>query len=71
MLEKVSAVIKDYKDDETLEITEVTTFEELGLDSLDAVELVMNIEDEIGVSIQMSPDIKTVGDILKVIAEQG
>lgn len=43
--------------------------DDLGADSLDAVEIVMCIEDEFGLQIDDSyvSDIKTVGDIVKYI----
>ncbi len=42
--------------------------EDLGADSIDAVELIMNIEDEfeIQVSDEEAQNIKTVGDLVKV-----
>ncbi len=67
MLEKIAKILREYKDDNDLVITESTTFEELELDSLDTVELVMNLEDEFSVTIEMSETIKSVGDLLKVI----
>ena len=43
--------------------------EDLGADSIDAVELIMNIEDEfeIQVSDEQAQNIKTVGDLVKYI----
>ncbi|MBV5331929.1 acyl carrier protein, partial [bacterium] len=40
---------------------------ELEMDSLDIVELAMKIEDEFNVNIEMSENIKTVGDLLHII----
>jgi acyl carrier protein len=37
------------------------------MDSLDIVELAMKIEDEFNVNIEMSENIKTVGDLLHII----
>ena len=67
MLERIAKVLKDYKGDDSLVITEDTTFEELELDSLDTVELIMSLEDEFGVTIETSESIKSVGDLLKII----
>jgi acyl carrier protein len=69
MLEKIAKVIRDYKDDQTINITEETTFAELELDSLATVELVMNLEDELGVEIEMSQNIKSVGDLIKMLSK--
>jgi acyl carrier protein len=68
MLEKIAEILKDYKGDQELVITEQTTFVELELDSLDTVELVMSIEEEFSVTIEMSEDIKSVGDLMKIIS---
>ena len=67
MLEKIAKLLKEYKSDDQLVITESTTFEELEFDSLDIVELVMNIEEEFSVTIEMEASIKSVGDLMKVI----
>jgi acyl carrier protein len=46
--------------------------EDLGADSIDAVELIMNIEDEfeIQVSAEEAQNIKTVGDLVRYIEAQ-
>ena len=67
MLEHIAKVLKDYKGNDALVITENSTFAELELDSLDTVELVMNLEDEFGVTIEMNEAIKSVGDLIKII----
>ncbi len=69
MFEKVAKTIRDYKEDENLEIQPESTFAELGLDSLDTVELVMSLENEFEITIEMNEDIKTVGDVVKVIED--
>jgi acyl carrier protein len=67
MLETIAAVIKEFKSDNDLVITETTSFAELELDSLEIVELVMNLEEKFSVSLEVSPDIKTVGDLMSKI----
>ena len=45
-----------------------STFTELGIDSLDTVELLMNLEDELGMEIEMGDQtVKTVDDLDKLI----
>lgn len=51
-LERVKKVLADHLDIDESEITEETTLDELGVDSLDAVEIVMDLEDEFGIEIQ-------------------
>jgi len=69
MLEKITEILRDYKGDPDLEVAETSTFAELELDSLDTVELVMNLEEEFSVTIEMSEKIQTVGDLIKVIED--
>ena len=66
-LDKVVEILAEAKDLEADRITEASTWEELGLDSLDTVELVMNMEDAFGISLEMTEDIKSVGDVVKAI----
>ena len=50
-------------------ITMDSTFAELQVDSLDVAELVMNFEDEFGISIELDEAVKTVADMVKRIEE--
>jgi len=70
MLEKITEMLRDYKGEPDLEVTEQSTFAEMELDSLDTVELVMNIEEEFSVTIEMSENIQTVGDLIKIIESE-
>ncbi|MDD2648525.1 MAG: acyl carrier protein [Eubacteriales bacterium] len=63
----VAKILADYKDIDASQIKPESTFAELGLDSLDMAELVMNMEDELGVTIEMNESIKTVADIMSAI----
>lgn len=65
--EKVVEILVDAKDLEAANITEASTWDDLGLDSLDTVELVMSMEDAFGVSLEMDESMKTVGDVVKAI----
>ena len=66
-LDKVVEILAEAKDLEADRITEASTWEELGLDSLDTVELVMNMEEAFGISLEMTEDMKSVGDVVKAI----
>ena len=69
-LEKLEKIFAEYKDDlEPGTLTKETSFEELNFDSLDVVDLIMACEDEFGVTIGEDQELKTVGDLLKVIEE--
>jgi acyl carrier protein len=67
MLEKITEIVRDYKGEEDIEITEETTFASLELDSLEMVELIMKVEDEFDVSIEVNDSIKTVSDLMKLL----
>lgn len=67
VFEKVVKILVDYKDLDPAQITMDTSFEALGLDSLDTVELVMNFEEEFNVTIEMDEGIKTVKDVVSLI----
>lgn len=44
-----------------------STFAELGVDSLDTVELLMKMEDEIGIEMELDQKVETVDDLDKFI----
>ena len=46
-----------------------STFTELGIDSLDTVELLMNLEDALGIEIELNQKVETVGDLVTYIEE--
>lgn len=67
MFEKVTAILADYKDISPAVISPETTFQSLSLDSLDTVELLMRIEDELELSVEMNESLKTVGDLVAAL----
>ena len=67
MKEKLVAILAEYKNVDPSEIKTDAPFTELGLDSLDVAELVMQIEDELGVSLEMSAEYNTVDKLLAYI----
>ena len=69
-LEQIQKILQDYKGKPEIRIKPETKFEELQLDSLDTIDLVMEIEDKLGVNIEMSKEIQTVGNIIQIIEKQ-
>ena len=67
LFEKIVAVIADQTGNDLSEINESTTFDELGVDSLDIVEMVMKFEEELGVELEMDEKFDTVGALTKFI----
>lgn len=68
-LDKLKAIIADHSGEDEANITAATTFEELGVDSLTTVEVLMDIEDEFGVTLEAAQVGKTVGDLVNAIEE--
>ena len=67
MLEKITKILREYKSDDNLNVTEASTFEEMELDSLDLVQLVMDVEEEFGITIEMDSPITTVSELMEII----
>ena len=67
--EKVRDVIVETLGCKAEQVTEQATLEELGADSLAAVELIMALEESTGISIDDADaaNLKTVGDILSYL----
>lgn len=67
MKEQLIKIIADYQSKDASEISSSATFEELGLDSLDTAELVMQIEDELNVQIELSAELNTIDKLAEYI----
>ena len=70
--ERVKAIIVDKLGVSEAEVNNEATFQQdLGADSLDTVELIMEFEKEFGITIpdEKSETIQTVGDAIKYIEE--
>lgn len=68
VFEKVAKMLAEHVDCDVSEIKEETLFADLGIDSLEVAELVMQLEEEFGIELEMSRDLKSVKDICDVIA---
>ena len=69
-LKKLQDIISNYLDIDPKSITEESSFKDMEVDSLDMVEIVMEIEDAFGITSDETAEIQTVGDIIKLIQEQ-
>ncbi len=61
-----NAIAKIVADRTGCDITKIrpeSTFTELGIDSLDTVELIMDLEDEIGVEIELDRKVETIDEL--------
>ena len=67
MYEKLVAYASKQLEIDAAEITRESTFESLGIDSLDTVELIMNLEDALDIEIELDQKVETIGDLVKFI----
>lgn len=67
LFETIAKIIAERTSRNISEIKMESTFSELGIDSLDTVELVMSLEDSIRMEIELDQKVETVGDLVKFI----
>ena len=67
MFEKIAAYLAEQLDVPADEITMDTTFESLGIDSLDTVEMVMDLESDLGVDLDLDEKVSTVGELVAFV----
>ena len=65
--EKISQLIAEKISCDISTLTAETKFSDLGIDSLDVTELVMNIEDEFNVEIEVDSSLSTIADLVKLV----
>lgn len=62
-LEAIAEIIAERTGCDASTVKPENTFAELGIDSLDTVELLMNLEDKLGIEIELDGKVETVGDL--------
>ena len=68
--EKIRDIIADKSGEDPENITPETEYSSLGIDSLTIVEILMDIEDEFGVTVEAANTGKTVGDLVAKVEEE-
>ena len=59
----IAKIISERTGCDVADIKPESTFSDLGIDSLDTVELLMNLEDEIGMEIELDQKVDTIDDL--------
>ena len=67
MYEKLVAYAAKQLELDASEITPDSTFESLGIDSLDVVEMIMDLETELGVELELEEKVSTVGELVDFV----
>lgn len=70
IFEAIAKLIAERNECDVESITPDTKFADLGIDSLDTVEMLMNLEDEIGVEIELDEKVETVGELAEFIEKK-
>ena len=67
VFQAIAELIADRIECDVSSITPESSFQELGIDSLDTVDLLMQLEDKLGVTIELEESVATVGDLVELI----
>ena len=70
MFEKIAQYLSRQMDVPVESITEDTTFESLGIDSLDTVEMLMDLEQELNIDLELEEKLSTVGEFVAFVEER-
>ena len=70
VMEKLVALLAEHVEVEPSTITAETTFESLGIDSLDTVEMIMELEEQLGVELELDEKVTTVGELAAFIEKK-
>ena len=67
VFEAIAELVAERVEKDISEITMDSKFQDLGIDSLDTVELLMNLEDKLGIEVELDQKVETVGDLVAFI----
>ena len=67
VFEAIAELVAERVEKDVSEITMDSKFQDLGIDSLDTVELLMNLEDKLDMEIELDQKVETVGDLVAFI----
>lgn len=70
VFEAIAELIAERNDCDKSDITMDSSFRDLGIDSLDTVEMLMNLEDKLGKEIELEQAVETVGDLVRYIEDR-
>ena len=67
LFETIAKLIAERTECDLASVTMESSFSELGIDSLDTVDLLMSLEDVLGQEIELEEKVETVGDLVNYI----
>lgn len=66
-LQTIKDILEEQLDIESENVNEDSTFDSLGIDSLDSVEVFVELEDRLGISLGNPEGLETIGDLIEYI----
>jgi len=70
IMEKLIAHLAEHLDIDPSTITAETSFDSLGIDSLDTVEMIMELEEELDMELELDEKVATVGELVAFIEKK-
>ena len=70
VMEKLVALLSEHLDVDADLITAETTFDSLGIDSLDTVEMVMELEEQLGIELELEEKVSTIGELAAFVEKK-
>lgn len=70
LFDQIAEIVAEHLDCDKEEIKSDSTFESLGIDSLDAVELVMKLEESLDVQLDLDRELQTIDELVKFVEEK-
>ena len=70
VMEKLVTLLAEHLDVDASTIDGDTTFESLGIDSLDTVEMVMDLEEQLDMELELDEKVTTVGELVAFIEKK-
>ena len=67
IFDAIAELIAERNDCDASEITMESRFEDLKIDSLDTVQMLMDLEDKIGIEVELDDKVETVGELVEYI----
>ena len=66
----ITKLLAEHTGREASELTSETTFESLGIDSLESVEMVMELEEELDVELELDEKVSTIAELVAFVEKK-
>ena len=66
-IDTIREILEENQGIDPADVTDDATFDSLGIDSLDTVELICELEDRLGIDFGEPEGLATIGDVIKYV----